>query len=324
MKVFWQRYGYWIRWIVSTGLLAVVVSQVDLQMMSGLFVRLDWWYYPTGLLLALLSNIFASKRWHLFVPVLRFQRLYRVNLVANYYAFLSGTAVIGDLLKLGHIGNRQSLQGEVVASIIVDKALALVGSSVTLMLGVLASDQALRDGLLPSATLFAGFCVGFLSLVSLPAANDVVENVIDGLSFRYHFIASRQIAVKRALRQVHFLLSSRSRVAAALVYTVLFNLTLACIYSLWSVLFQIQLSPGSYIVVCVWAQVAAMIPLGVAGLGLRDVTTVALLVRLGIEESTAALATLSFYPLVILVAALGYLLSISPNQRPGEINDEPA
>lgn len=304
---YWTRYGYLLRWFISLLMLVIVIFKIDFRVLGELTRTVTWLYYIFGTLLALLANVLASYRWKLLTTGIDFTELFRLNLISNFYSFLSGTTVLADFFKLAHVGIPSVRKADLISSMLVDKGLAFIGTTLCLLIGVSLADPAVKDGLLPfSLTLVAVSCIALVVVRTKAIMSLGVwlarTKVLHAFNRRLRLTASVSI-----FQHAVMLMSSNRRVAGAILITLLFNGAFTCIYLVWAQVFDINVSIGTYVTLAVLTQIVGLVPLSIAGVGARDLTTIAVLVNAGVPEATAALAALSFYPIVLSIAGLGFI-----------------
>jgi uncharacterized membrane protein YbhN (UPF0104 family) len=121
------------------------------------------------------------------------------------------------------------------------------------------------------------------------------------------------------LRMLVSALSSQMNNTKGLIYAFLVSIISQCVFAFGFMIagftLGVPLGFGDYVVCCAVVQVAGLLPVSVAGIGLKDVTLITILSKSGLHQDSAAAIVLSGYPATIVLVGLGYLALIRYRSR---------
>lgn len=316
MASFWQRYGTYLRWLFSIGMLIAVVTMVDLQSMVASASAVAWWYYPvTAGFMAMTFGINAL-RWQLVSSGRTFMQLVRINLVSYFYAFVIPSLVTADVARVVHLSKGSKTWSSNILGVVLDRYCGVVGLGLACCLSIVLAPTR------PATATLIGISIIVPLMAMLPLA---------GISLR--FTAPMRSIVAR-LRQVlparaqgvaddligsldGRLLTPESRYRIMMLYAAGFvaQVVNAGWYWFLGVAFMMPITIQDAVILSVISQGVSLLPLSIAGIGVKDVSTVSYLVYLGVPAERAAIASFSTYPVTILTVVLGWLLSTTSSEK---------
>jgi len=253
---------------------------------------------PGTIILVLILNLIAILisiwKWHILLPRISFREISLANLAGRFYSFILPGQILGEAAKIYHITSGQAIKEKIVASVIVDK---LNGVLAILVLGLV--------GLLFTVKNFGWFffLLGLLLLFIVFLFSLRIKIVYDFL-FRL-FVKFKKLG--------EVLLSWREY--SNRVDLMLFNFILGLafqfigVYAIFLAAQELNLQV-SFLALCwVFAAVSAamLIPVTIAGLGVREGSFIALLGLVGVSQEKALALALVLFAIQIFDAGLGAL-----------------
>lgn len=297
-------------------LLAFVVAKVDLAEVGRQLGRA----YPLPLLaaagLAYLAWIFNTVKWqHLLAQAglrCRYWELYHLNLMSLFYALALPGQISGEVLKALRLGQEVQRRGVVLGSVMLDRVTGLAGLALIGCLGLVfgpapaAAAWRLEVPLLASAGVLAlSIAVLLAPVVVWPeAAGGRVPRGASGRAIGLIERAQRLVVARLGLRLS--LPSIAGTVALGCVFQV-------CVVALnWSSARALGIEVSVLVIAWIMFAVSVLqvLPISIAGFGVREVTFVSLLGLYGVGgESALALAELSFGS-QLLLGLTGWLIDV--------------
>ncbi len=287
------------RALVSVLLVAWLASRVPLGEVGGALGRVPPAGLALGLVALLAQTLLGVLRWRRMLARtgarLPVGALWSDVLVSSAYNMVLPSSVGGDVVRALRCARRLREPHHAFSTTIFERLVGVVSLALVAVPGVLLVPGG-RDLLAPALSLAA---LGALALVAAPGPFRLLGRI---LVARAPHLASVSEGVERDLRGP---LGGAGARAEAFAWSVAYQLAgisilSACVLPLGDGRLLLAIYAGVPIVV-----VAAMAPVSVAGLGLRESLFVTVLGRLGVEPSLALALALLWLASYLVLAALG-------------------
>lgn len=295
----------WVRPVVSILLLGLLLTITDFSQVLVQLSLIPPRYVVTALLLFLLSILISTFKWRLSLPDTRYLALLRCHL-SSFFFFLLPTGTLGaEASKLTVSVTERIRLSIVAASITLDKltgltALALVGA-VAGFLGehplakVAAAALAITAAAIVTVVLIARsgrHLSPALAKLGRPGWNAaaLVDSVAD--------LGSRPGLIWQNL--------AVGVIAQAIVIAIY-----ACLANGLGIGYPLP----EFVVCVVVANLAAVLPVSLAGIGVREVGLVALLAQLGIDAEAATALALSVFSIFLVGSMAGFINQLIPAKQ---------
>lgn len=288
-----------VQWLVAIGLLYLVIANIDARSFTYIIASIPFWFYGTTVALGSLALVLATIRWKILSPSYRFSDLLHLNFIGFFFAFALPSTITGDVTRValakGETQDKVHLSGAVLA----DRLLGFLSLIVLLLLG--------GPGSALGKHIDAGSTALIASLVIV-----VIPIVLTGLVKNRDWITRRlPEIVSKTLNMLITSLSIQTRNAKGLILafliSVMSQLIFAFSFMIAGTILGAPLAFGDYVICSAIVQVAGLLPVSVAGVGVKDVTLVTIIVKSGVDLDTATAIALSGYPGTIILVGLGYI-----------------
>jgi len=306
-----NRFAFVLQLAVGIGLLLVLLSTIDLEVTERLFrnVQLDWIAGAIGMLVLL--RFLMSLRWKcvltsqgIDVPFLELLRITWIGMFLGH--FMPGGIGI-DLIRGYELARRESRAAEVATTLILDRfigvwsmfALALVGSIIAPASGRLAGLAA------PLVVIQVLFMLGWILAGSLARRWSVPTRPGQRLTER---IRAKLVLMAHSLTDAGRMRAIFPKVAGlALSVQLCRCLMFFYIYKA----FAADVALLDCIALIPLVTVIILIPISIAGLGVREGTLVVLFRLLEVPDEISLSVGLVSHLLQVLVALPGFYLWLS-------------
>jgi uncharacterized protein (TIRG00374 family) len=308
-----------VRIAVTALLLGVVALQVDWPQAADRVTSGSWGWFVAAVAAALVSLAIGAERWRAFLASagmhpsrLHVQRAYFIGVFSN--TFLP-TGFGGDAARAWIIGRQEGATVRVAVSVLADRATSLACGYLLAWIAIAADPSSVphRLVLLLAAVSAAG-------LVALGLAVLALRGGAPGLVAR---LPQRLRGWLRETRSVGAtFLADRRLIVTALVLGLLFQL--AGVGAFWLLAKVIGLSIAFPVVAASVSLVlvVTVLPISVAGFGVREGGFVLLLGWAGVSATDATVISLLSVVTLALASLPGALALIAPGGRPARL--EPA
>lgn len=267
--------------------------------------------------LAFLGLIVGTFKWRLLLPAEDFGRLLRLNLAANFYALVVPGQVGVEVIKAYQLGRGRIDAETIAASVVLDKITGLLSLLALGMLGTVLTSlpfaQALR---LSVAALFFGV-VAVLFGLRIPVLRALA--VSGGARFQGCF-QSLERPVRRYILFIEAwcdYLSRPGRLWASLASGLLQQAIYIALIILLSRQLGFELPAVEWCWIFALASTAAVLPISLGGLGVREGIFVALLTAFAVSAERALALSLTIFAIQAFFGLIGGALELFRVARQG-------
>lgn len=298
-----------LRSLVAIGLLLVLATRADF-FRTGVSSPRDAAFGVVGavVLLAVAQGL-SALRWRLIlganVPPWSF--LFRLYLIGQFFGLFLPTSVGGDALRAVAISKTAVSAAEAISSVLLDRLLGVAALALYLLGGVLISP--ITPDLIgrvrwtsPSHALLG------LAVVTLIAAAVVIARARN--SDRGRLLIGEGLTLARRLAASPGILLSAAAVSLAVqaVYIAVWGGLAAAV--------GLVLPVGFLLVAVPVVSLAAMLPITISGLGVREGTWVLLCGLIGLPAAAAVAVSLLYFLAFAIVGAFGGVLFMARGTHP--------
>lgn len=289
----------------SLSLLGLLFWKTNLSQFSAVFRDMNILLYLVSFLSFMLLFLPMSYRWQLILRVLGIDaplhRLYKTYLVGVFFNNFFPTTIGGDIARGYSLYQFTQKGKEAVVSVIVERFLGFTALIMIAVAALVLTYPSLYDPLLAWLILGA-FLIYLVALIAMltPTIFTLTDRVLQRLKIRKLGSKLHQIPA------VISLYKSSPFVLIRLVFFSLFLQSLAILiyYILcWSLRLDIPLIDIFLFLPII--SLAAMIPISLGGLGIREGMTVYLFQKIGIESAHALSLSLAWFSIILLSSAVG-------------------
>jgi glycosyltransferase 2 family protein len=289
----------WLRAAISVGLLALLAWKIPFSPVLGALRKFSWAGLGLGLVVTILQLLVGVWRWHRLLKRTGEQVLYRHllfdHLVASAYNMVLPSAMGGDVIRAYRGGQRLRLAHRAWSTTLLERVVGVMCLALLALPGI---------SLVPGAEPLRvpSFVLVGLGVAVLIAAKGPLRFVSRLAVARAPRLAALSDGVADDLSGP---LATAGARGEAFVWTLLYQ-ALGL-----SILTAVVLPSGDYrLIFALYTGlplivVASMLPVSIAGLGLRESLFVLVLGRLGVDEATALALALVWLATYVLLAIAG-------------------
>jgi uncharacterized membrane protein YbhN (UPF0104 family) len=307
--------SFWIRLLVSAGLLAIVATQIDVHALRGRLAEGSWAWLTAAVVVLFASFVVGALRWHIFLDAARVGasrgQAVRAYLIGTFTTNFLPTQIGGDVTR-AWVASGQGTRIRSMTTVVLDRATALGCLIVVGWIGV-ATDAGAVPGQLVAA-------LGAAAVAYALACTLIV------LLFRFERLG--RLLPERlgpAAREVRNALAA-GLTKPVLLRTLLIGLAFQSLVYLaaWLIARSISLDVPFAVLGAVLAPVVilSMAPISIGGLGVREASFVLLLGYAGISATDATLFSL-LSGAVFAAASLPGALALVVRRRSEVPSSEP-
>jgi uncharacterized protein (TIRG00374 family) len=297
--VFRRRGGLFLRILISTALLAVVLAYADVGAVLDALRDADWTWFIAAVAVMALAAVVGALRWRVLlheagldVPVLRAVKTFSGAIVLNNAL---PTAVGGDAVRTWFVGKESGKLVRAATATIVDKLTALFCLYAVAWAAFAVDRSAVPSSVVRALTWLTIGLLGALVLGVLAAAG--VRPVVRRFPER----------LRDMLRDTWLTLKTWGRsprtIALVLVLGFAYQVLIVLVLTMIGMTVGVELSFALAAVSTAIVLVAMLVPISIGGLGVREGGYVLLLGKAGIDAADATSFSLLSVVAMILAAA---------------------
>jgi glycosyltransferase 2 family protein len=292
--------------ILSAVLIAVLVHKSSF---SALVVLSSAY---TGLLLVTVGVIsfvglgIASVRWKLLLPKTPFSTVVKFVCIGQFYSLVLPGQATGELMKAYRMSKETSSAiGPVVASVVVDKVLGMVGLLLVTGIGIICIQT---EGMVPrlgGIVLLCLFCYLGMWVTTRERVYTATLSFFERLQSRSRFVNAISAQVQEILK--HFIVyNSRTDVLIlSILLGMLYQLHAVLITYLFAHALGMHVAFAQFLWIFGIISFVAVFPVTVGGVGVREGFFVYFLTSLGENYDASLTLSLTIFATQVLLACVG-------------------
>jgi len=263
------------------------------------------------ILIDLAANFLSAYKWHLLIPKHSYFQILLVAMLGRFYSFVLPGQLVGEAIKAYQLGTKKDKGEQIAASVVIDKVTGIIGVFIVGIFGLIYSVNNISSGFL--IPLIAGMTLTVLFLFSLRL--NYFKNLLNKF---LRFIATSIPKIKQLIERINRMLEVWE-VYLMKPYFIFYNIFLGCLYQLTGVLMisllsrglDISVSATDYCWIFAVVSIALLLPVTIAGLGVREGTFIGIMALLGVSNEKALALSFSFLAIQIFDALIGGLVELT-------------
>jgi uncharacterized protein (TIRG00374 family) len=316
-----KKPSFWIRIIFSVGLLAFLISQVDLSEIWQRLITSNGWYILLAFLLGMVDRVLMAFKWNVLLKAKGMNiPLAQVTFVYWKTTFLGlflPATVGGDALRAYALSRKNYPMSDVVSSIIVERALGFLALFVMVIISVLASifllGETFFDGMTSLLLVFGALSIVAIVGMYFTMRQDILKRIGRFVDQRGGKLVQNKIAQKlREIVRSYASFGGNMRVMAwFFVLSLIENLFPLMWAYLLSLAFGIEVPVLYFFILIPIVLVLIRLPISLDGFGINEGAFVFFLGLIGVSSEEGFLLGLSFgflARLIVLPGGIFYML----------------
>lgn len=299
------RAKWLLKALVACGLLGWLLSTVDVAALWRLLAGQSPLALMAMTAIQLLGIVVATVKWRVLLPAQTFGCLFRLNMVAQFYSLIVPGQVGAEAIKAYHLGRGRADAESIAASVVLDKVTGLLSLIALGLAGALLTTLQLGESL--RLALVAMFVLGVAALLGLRLP--MLRALVLATGDRFSRLSPK---LERPFKQFGRFVEAWCAYLGqpvALVGSLFIGLLQHSIYIGMIVLLSRQF--GFELVVFEWCwifalvSVAGVLPITLAGVGVREGVFVGLLAAFAIPAEKALALSLTMFALHVFFGLMG-------------------
>lgn len=301
---------FFLRILFSATLLYILLYKTDFRLILLNISHISYFTILIILLLVFTSYFLLAVKWSVYLKQYRIIDLFKINMIGTYYSTVLPGQLTGELAKVLKLGKGKSDAEQIAASVLVDKITGMISLLIVGITGALLSSREFSISL--SLTFFAVLvlAVSFLICLRIKVFYSFLISLSDKLTNKFPRLNSFVTRVIRMMEEWK-LYSGKIRL---LTLNTLIGLVTHSIAVLINFLlaqdFGMNIPYWDWCWIYAITSIVLLVPITIAGIGLRDGSLITLIALLGFGREQAMAMSFSALAFVILFAIIGFVFDV--------------
>lgn len=294
-----------LKFAISGALIAWLLMRIPLSNVIAELTSLDLASLATGAGLSLAAWWLSALRLQCLAPEMRLADVVRMTFIGLYYGTVLPGQVAGDLMKAYRLSPAQSAPGRAAAATLVDR---VVATFALFLIGACAAPWVPQA---PNALKWGLVCVAIGILAGIVLfAHPRIHVWLLRQSESQGTTGMRGLPARLAsgLRSV---MQHPSRLLKSFQLALVFHVLCIAIHLVLAHALHVDLPIAVWVLVYAGVAVLLLLPISIAGLGLREGGYVGLLGLFGVNADQALSLSLVFFGYTLLGAGLGWMVELT-------------
>jgi uncharacterized protein (TIRG00374 family) len=292
--------------LVSLGLLAVLVANVDVGQAMARLANMNWALFLAALVLYLGGVFVRAYRWAVLIWALGvlvpWWRLAALYFVGSFFSLVLPTGVGGDAVRMYEVSHDSGEASSAISSVLVDRFLGLFVLFALALLALIGGYQLVEPRV--RVLIAVGF-FGLLAGVALLLQRTWIESW--GRRLGLDRLLGRIKILRELYDSIH--LYGPAALLRATATSVVFNLMLILAVYLLGLAVGIELSLWYYFLFVPIISAVLMVP-SIGGLGVREAAFVVLFAQVGVDRNQALALGLAYDAVLLATGLIGVIIYI--------------
>ena len=308
--------------LIALLLLWLVVRNVDVVSLTESLERLPMTSITKAVSLFFVACILAVAKWRLLWQSATWWQMLNANFVAQFYSLALPGQLAGEVVKTLRVGMRFADTTNVATSVLVDRATGLLGILVLAIGGALVSTNAVAADAVLALNVTVIIILVVFYLVTRQSVIVVASSGVESVGNRHRWLRVPSRKFIELLSAWASMMSKPKTIVAAVCTGIAHQAV--CVW----INFTIATGLGIDIGVADWCwifglvSVALLLPITIAGIGVREASYVGLLGIFGVSIEEAVAVSVIVFGISLIGVLIGGVLELAHVRRtPRQLSD---
>lgn len=297
-----------VKIIISATLLILIAIKVDFIDAFARLATLPLWLSAALTGVAFFGLFVQAAKTTILLPEKSVWTLFRIGIISQIYSVVFFGQVAGDVAKAGYLLPSPGGLHRIVAAVLFDKVTGLLALLTLGLLGLCLDARSVDPVVAPTLGLLMVFLLaGICTAIFISEA---------GAARLFAWLPARIGNHLRHTFQAVRVFSSNPRMLVLSIVIGLVFQSVVIMNCAWlGAGLGIDLSLAAWSVTICTVSLVLLLPISIAGLGLRDITLMGLLSGFGVSTEQALALSFAMLAIQLVMVAVGCLLLLRPSQK---------
>lgn len=297
-----------VKVVITATLLTLIAIKVDIIDAFARLAALPLWLSAALIFISFVGLFVQAAKTAILLPEKSVWTLFRIGIISQIYSVVLFGQVAGDVAKAGYLLPSPGGLHRIVAAVLFDKITGLLALLALGLLGLVLDAHSFDPVIAPTLALLM-----LLLLIAIFASMIISD---DGASRLFAWLPARiRDQLQRTLQAVHLFSSSPRMLGLSVLVGVVFQAIVMMNCALLGAGLGIDLSLAAWSVTICAVSLVLLLPISIAGLGLRDITLIGLLGGFGVSTEQALALSFAMLAIQLVMVAVGFVLLLKPGHN---------
>lgn len=294
--------------LVAVVLLSWLLFKSDVKIIFENISALPMKVFLAAVFLDLFYLFIKSFRWRLFLPQYPILKLIAISFIGQFYSVVSVGQFVGEAAKIYILGKGQKESGQIAMSVFIDKITGIIGLIILAILGLFFTPTILPKSLVWSFSVVAILCLVLIFLVRLPFIYCQLLKLFNFQFTKYARLKKIFVWAVSLLESWYVYSKKTKYIFISIVLSIIFQLVLVGVYVILSRGLDIKISFFDWCWILGILSGLLVLPITVAGIGVREVSLVGLLGFFMVAPEKALALSFSVFGIQLIIAFIGGII----------------
>jgi len=297
-----------LRLVVSGSLIAYLLTSVNLSELGDALQSASLWYLLIALLLAFLQLVITAYRWQIMLapkemraPLLSLTAIY---FVGRFFSMFLPTVIGGDIVRGYELSRLSHRVVDSATTVVMERILGFIAVFLICWISLIFGYQYLEGTNIPA--IIGGLSFGFVLLLAITFNARLMIKIISLSRFIKQWNVEGRL--RQAYRSLHAFTVSRGVLAKGLLLSLVHQLVGIAVVFFISQALGLDVPFVFFLIAIPMIWIIMMIPVSIAGLGVREGAFVLFFTQYGVSDENALLLSLLLFALTLITALIGGLI----------------
>jgi|SRR3989344_5688537 len=264
------------------------------------------------------AMLVSAVKWKLLLPEYSFGKLLRFTFIGQFYSLVLPGQLLGEAAKAYRMGKGEINADKIAVSVFIDKLTGIAGLFLVGFFGALLSGTNISSGIL--WIMGVGFLavVGVLILARLNVLGGIFSRLLPPVRRLFGVGEDSGNFLLPAAEHFHEYARKNIVITASVFLGVVFQLLAVGIVALFAQSLGIPISFQDLLWIFGVVSIAVLLPVTIAGLGIREGTFIGILSWFSVVPELALALSFSVFSLQVFAAAIGGLIELRSLTKKGK------
>jgi len=294
-----------IRIAVSAVLILILCLNIDFATVWNDLINMRPWFLGLIILFAAIAVVVAVAKWRVLLPEVPFAPFLKAFLYGCFFTLVLPGQVFGEAAKIAIFGRYTDSYDRSISTVIIDKITGIISLIITGLIGLLFTKLELPVAF--AAILIAIMVVLLVLLFSLRAerVHQAVLRLVGAPKRKSPKFNKACDSVANFVDTWRAYLFKPALLGKSLAMGILFNVALLSQYILVCWQYNIPISVIDMCWIMAIVNVMQVLPISLAGIGVRDASLVTMFAYIGIAKESAMIMAMVLLLVIIFRAIAG-------------------
>lgn len=304
-----------LKLIFTLGLLSFFLYRTNLRDISDAFGGLSLTTVPVVLFFYIISMGISSLKWRLLLPDYSLLSLIKFNLIGVYYSTVLPGQITGDIAKSIIVGKKDKDPHKIAASIFIDKSAGLITMIIVGITGYLYATKKIPVEIIFLLAAFILLIVATFVGIRFARTRRFIQRALLWIGKKFPKTEPVLNHVLQFIEKLSSYLYDPKTISSNILLGLAFHFNAVLINYVLALQFGISVSYFDWCWIYGLVSLVLLLPVSIAGIGLRDGSLVTILGIFSIPPAKTLALSFTMLGFLICLSFIGFILNFTVNRK---------